>query len=308
MPASHFPAEPTVADEQRGRGRVSLRYEDIAQDGRVALGAMPQAIGEAVWRALLSKHPANALMREQGVLPILSRLIILGGEGPCSVDQPLEASGCYEASSSVSASGEVERLYLNMWASLEGPRANTYDPQPSRAGELHRVGRVFGEHVFTRPFAPPAERKVLRLALPGLPELPDARYSPRAMLALLTPPSSAVPLDAEPTPVTAPCVFGLAHTDSNQHVNSLVYPRLFEEAVVRRLALRGVTRPALAREVEVLYRKPSFAGEQVRIVLRTFRDGARYLATGTFVSETALATPETLATAAPRCAVRMVLA
>ena len=308
MPATAFPAEPEFPKEQRGRGRVALRYEDVAQDGRMMLGAAPQALGEAVWRAILRKHPSSALMREQGVLPILSRLVVVGGDGPCSVDETLDAIGSYETAASLGATGEVERLHLNMWARLEGPRASTFDPQPARAGERQLVGRVFGEHVFTRPFAPPSERKVVRLALPGLPEVPEARYVPRTVLEVLTAPPSATPLDGEPTPDGVPFVFGVAHTDSNQHVNSLVYPRLFEEAAVRRLALNGVVRPVLAREAELLYRKPSFAGEQVRIVLRTFRDGTRYLATGTFVPESALATAESLAAARPLCAVRMVLA
>lgn len=308
MPATAFPAEPDVSEEQRGRGRVALRYEDVAQDGRLMLGAAPQALGEAVWRATLRKHPSSALMREQGVLPILSRLVIVGGDGPCSVDEPLDALGCYDTAASLGASGEVERLHLNMWARLEGPRASTFDPQPARAREHQLVSRVFGEHVFTRPFAPPSERKVVRLALPGLPAVPEARYVPRTVLEVLAAPPSATPLDAELTRDGVPFVFGVAHTDSNQHVNSLVYPRLFEEAAVRRLALNGVARPVLARQVELLYRKPSFAGEQVRIVLRTFRDGARYLATGTFVPESALATAESRAAARPLCAVRMILA
>jgi hypothetical protein len=308
MPATNFPAEPNVSDDQRGAGVVALRYEDVAQDGRVAIGAIPQAIGAAVWRAVLARHPAHALMRERGVLPILTRLVVLGGDGSCSVDEPLDATGCYEPAASVDTRGEVDRLYLNMWASLEGPRARTFDAAPRGNRERHVVGRVFGEHVFTRPFGPPAERKITRLTLPGLPEVPEPRYAPRPLHAVLTPPPNTTALDAEPLADSVPLVLGLAHTDSNQHVNSLVYPRLFEEAVLRRLSQHGVTRPLLAREVELLYRKPSFAGEAVRVVLRTFRDGARYFATGTFLAEGDLLSPESLAAARPRCAVRMLLA
>ena len=61
----------------------------------------------------------------------------------------------------------------------------------------------------------------------------------------------------DPTPLP----LGLAHTDANQHVNSLVYPRLFEEAVLRRLATLGKPTALLTRRAEVAFRKPAFAGE-----------------------------------------------
>jgi acyl-CoA thioesterase FadM len=62
----------------------------------------------------------------------------------------------------------------------------------------------------------------------------------------------------------------MLHTDSNQHVNSLVYPRLFEEAVVRALTDRaGVPDPGslLARSIELRYRKPFFTGERAAIAI-----------------------------------------
>ena len=60
-------------------------------------------------------------------------------------------------------------------------------------------------------------------------------------------------------------VFGLVHTDSNQHVNSLVYMRLFEEAVLRRFAALGLPEPVLARRLEIAYRKPCFAGDRMHV-------------------------------------------
>jgi len=302
-----MPPEPDAPDAPRGTGRISLRYEDIAQDGRVALLAMPQALGESVWRAMLRQHPADAAMRAEGILPILSRLVVVGEDGPCSVDRALDAAGTYEPACGLAADGSVERLYLNMWARLDGPRARTFDPQPPHAGERQRVGRVFGEHVFTRPFAPPDARKVTSLALPGLPSRPERVYAPRPLAALLEPPVDADPLDAAPAADPLPIAFSLSHTDSNQHVNSLVYPRLFEDAATRRLARHGVTRPVLARAVELLYRKPFFAGEQARIVLRVVRREAEFLAMGAFYAADAFVGDTPRADARPHCAVRMLL-
>lgn len=70
------------------------------------------------------------------------------------------------------------------------------------------------------------------------------------------------------TPEPTPLVFGVVHTDSNQHVNSLVYLRLFEEAVLRSLPAK--TGPVLARRLEIAYRKPCFAGDRMRIHTKTF--------------------------------------
>src|SRR5258708_31906958 len=39
------------------------------------------------------------------------------------------------------------------------------------------VGRIFAEHVLSRPFSPPAERKVTRLDAPGVPEIPEDERS-----------------------------------------------------------------------------------------------------------------------------------
>jgi hypothetical protein len=307
MPATWIPAEPETADAPRGSGRISLRYEDVAQDGRAALVALPQALGESVWRAMLRNHPADAVMRAEGILPILSRLVIVGEDGPCSVDRPLEATGTFEPACGLGPDGEVERLYLNMWARVEGPRARTFDPQPERAGERQLVGCVFGEHVFTRPFSPPAARKVTTLTLPGLPARPERVYAARSLAALLDAPADATPLDAASDTDELAITFSLSHTDSNQHVNSLVYPRLFEDAATRRLAQRGVARPVLARAVELLYRKPFFAGERARIVLRVFRGEGHFHAIGAFYADDALRDGRPAANARPHCVVRMLL-
>jgi hypothetical protein len=307
MSVTWIPPEPDAADAPRGTGRIALRYEDVAQDGRVALAAMPQALGESVWRAMLRKHPADATMRAEGILPILSRLVIVGEDGPCSVDRPLDAAGTFEPACGLGPDGAVERLYLNMWARIEGPRARTFDPQPERAGERQIVGRVFGEHVFTRPFAPPAERKVTSLALPGLPARPERVYEARTLGALLEAPPDTTPLEPGPLADALPIAFSLSHTDSNQHVNSLVYPRLFEDAATRRLVQHGVTRPVLARAVELLYRKPFFAGEQARIVVRIFRGERHFLAVGAFYADASMRDGRPAPDARPHCVVRMLL-
>ena len=93
--------------------------------------------------------------------------------------------------------------------------------------------------------------------------------------------------------------FGLAHTDSNQHVNSLVYPRLFEDAALRRFAALGKLKPpVLARHVEAAFRKPCFAGERYVIALQAFTIAGKLGAVGAFLSDGSV-------TARPHCCVRM---
>src|SRR5436853_197925 len=136
-----YPDEPALPSSHRAEGSAALRYEDVAQDGRILLDALPTGLGVTVWEKLLSKHP-------------LARV----------------AKGL---------------------------------PEPD-----------------------------------GLPKVPERPYAWRAPECLLDEPAHATPLEPEPR-ADAPVVFGIGHTDSNQHVNSLVYLRRFEEGVLRRLAELG---------------------------------------------------------------------
>ena len=297
MSLSWIPPEPSVPDDHRARDRVHLRYEDVSQDGRLVIEALPHALG-AVWRRLAQTRTVHF---GEGVVPILSRVVVEGGGGPVSVNAIAEAEGFYHVAHTVGPDGAVERLILAMWATVLAPLGRTHPPVPADAGRPLIAGRVFAEHVFTRPFAPPAARKVRALDLgDGAPFVPEARYvfrDPEAAAAL---PEGAVALDAEPVLDDAPTVFGLDHTDSNQHVNSLVYPRLFIEAALRRAhALGRATPPGLARGMEIAFRKPCFAGEQGRIAARAFvLDGRLGVAGGLSASGDAVG-------ARPRCAARL---
>jgi hypothetical protein len=265
---SCIPQEPDVPPPQRAQGKLTLRYEDVTQDGRVALTALPFSLG-VVWREIGQRAFAREL-QDAGIVPLLSRLCIAGGPGTVSVMEPLEARGSLQLAHAVGPTGEVDRILLLMWTTVTGRRGRTHGPPPDDAGETVEVGRVFAEHVFTRPFAPPDRRKVLRLGAAGLPDVPPARWQWHPPSTLLELPSGATALDAAPTPDDTAVVFGLDHTDSNQHVNSLVYPRLLVEATLRRLAAHGERRLLLARQVELAYRKPSFAGDTVRFAVRAF--------------------------------------
>jgi hypothetical protein len=280
-----FPDEPALPESQLTTGASSLRYEDVSQDGRLMLLALPHAIGEVIWHKLLLHHPVTRAAHA-GIIPILTRFVVEAGDGTLSVRWPLTATGGYQLAHTVGADGQPRHLMLNMWANVTGKLGRTNAPAPAGAGEPVHVGRAFAEHVFTRLFAPPAERRITRFEMEGLPPLPPDRWTWRGHEDVLVLPAGARPLD-DLVVDEAPIAFGLNHTDSNQHVNSLVYPRLFQDAALRRLAAHGQSTRLLARRLEIAYRKPCFAGQAAQIVLRTWVDGDRVGAVGAFISKDA---------------------
>ena len=300
-----FPPAPDVPADHRAAARIPLRYEDITQDGRLAMEALAPALGEVVWRQLLIPGPHVPAMARAGIIPILSRMVIEGSGGPFSTQHPIDATGLYQLAHAVDAKGDVTQLQVNMWVEATLPIGRNFGPKPDRAGEPMRAGRLYGEHVLTRLFAPPEQRKVLSLAdIAGLPALPGVAVPASSAASILALPEGATPLDEwmRLDPMLIP--FSLAHTDSNQHVNSLVYPRMFEDAAVRRFFDHGRHRPPqLARFVEATFRKPCFAGERYGIVLQAFTLGEKLGAVGAFVSEADAAKP--FAETKPHCYLRM---
>jgi hypothetical protein len=211
-----------------------------------------------VFRGLLSKLPALDSFRAKGILPILSRLVIMGDERSVSVVSPIRYRGSFRFAREAGG----ERLFVNMWVEASAPIGSTLGPDPPEDAPHVRIGRLFAEHVITRPFAPPGERKVTRLDAPGVPPVPEDEHTFESAEDLLEGLELTDGGDA---------AFGMMHTDSNQHVNSLVYPQLFEEAASRRLMedprVAG-GQQLLARAIELRFRRPFFAGDRARLALR----------------------------------------
>ncbi len=248
----------------------------------MSLELAPHALGETVWKRLLQHEPKAEALLKSGVIPILSRLRVEGMPGPFSVDGEVEARGTYVVADSVASDGQVDRVYLNMWGELAARHGHTYQPGSAEDGPRAVASRVFAVHVMTRLFAPPGQRRVTALPPESLLSAP-IRMEVEPAEALLRLPEGAVAIDdrlvLDPTPV----VFGVLHTDSNQHVNSLVYLRAFEEALLRRLHARGRSTVVLSRMVEIVYRKPCFAGQAVQIALQAFELDGKVGAVGVFL-------------------------
>lgn len=279
---SYFPAPPTPEDRPFANASMPLRWEDVAQDGRIMLTALAPAIGWTIWNGLLRDEPGVVESGRQGLVAILSRITADGTDEPIKVIAPVHARGTYELMHSVDATGEVDRLFLNAWVDVRGRRGRMYPPE---TGPEVPAGKIFVEHTFTRLFGPPELRRVKKLEIPGLPAVPPARYPAPGFATAMEVPAGATALDETYVPDATMTCFGLEHTDSNQHVNSLVYPRLFAEAALRRLDAMGKSRVVLVRSLDIAYRKPSFAGDRVQVHLRMFEASGRIGAAGFLAAE-----------------------
>lgn len=263
---------PSVPTDQIGHGDTRIRYEDVAQDGRLSLGGVWSPIGRVLWTQM---DIARAFERQgrKGVRNVLARVIVDTDEEAISVHGPAHSEVRYRLSHTVDDAGQVNRLLFETWLHTSAVRGTPGHPgaPPAADAPRVRVARAWGQHVFTRPAAPPGQHRVLELDDPVLPRVPPTRADWHAPAGVLELPAGAEWLDAAPRADAAPIVFGLVHTDGNQHVNFLAYPRLVEDAALRRFAELGERAPLLARRAEVGYRKPCFAGDRMRVVMQAFR-------------------------------------
>lgn len=268
---------PDLGPEAKARATIRLRYEDVMQDGTLQVSVLSAGLGASVWQHLLVDE-ASRQMRESGEIPILSRLLLGAGEGPISVAAPLEIEGSYRLSHGCLPSGEVERIYVEMWAEARAPRGHTFGPTPEPGTDMITCGRLYAEHVVTRLFAPKGERKVRRLDHPNLPPVPGPQIPIVPARATFALPEGAVALAPE---TSREIVLGIGHSDSNQHVSSLAYLRLAEDAALIALRAHASNAAPLAIEsAELAYGKPSFGGEALAIVTRPFEltiDGKKRL-------------------------------
>ncbi len=259
------PSIPDVPEAQRSAASYPLRWEDLTQDGRLRLPGLVASIGPTIWHKMLAQDPTQAALIADGVRSVFTRLALDAGDARFSLGERVATDGAYQLAHERGADGAVRRLYLNVWTSIRAASG--------------RAPRLFGEHVLTRLLAPPDARRVTELPGGGVPE---TAYRAPAFDTLLAVPGGSVWLEPAILPDPTNVVFGLVHTDVNQHVNSMVYASVFEDAVLRRLAALGRSTKVLGRTLVVGFRKPFFAGETARIALRLFEDGPISGAVGTF--------------------------
>jgi hypothetical protein len=286
---------PVFAPGQSATTKSYLRFEDVTQDGRLIPLALTAA-SAGLWREVLVDHKGARNALREGVLPILTRNTLITTGVQIRVDREIECRAGFELAHDRDANGEVTRLFMNVWAEVHGTAGKLTRGHNNAPGEKVLAGTLFAEHTFTRLLGPPDQRKVTALAVDGYPTIPDARYPMPAATTAQEALDGARWLDDLAPDMTDHC-FTLDQTDSNQHVNSLVYIRIFLDATNRRLAAAGQSPKLRSRAVDIAYRKPCFAGDRVRIQLRLFQHGEDLGAAGFVVG-----TDDK-----PRCYVRVLL-
>ncbi|HEY6562044.1 MAG TPA: hypothetical protein VI072_32475 [Polyangiaceae bacterium] len=264
-----IPDEPDVPSDQRGEAELGVRFEDICQDGRLRIDGVWPPMGRILWNDARMGRVWSGLGKH-GIRNVLARLVIHAEEVPISPRRRALSRVVYQLAHTVGDRGEVNRILLRNWLCTEAVPGGS----PAHATERRLIARAHGLHVFTRPNAPPGQHRILSLAGTELPEVPETRISMPQPADLLLAPPGATFLDPVPRPDTAPLMFGLSHTDLNQHVNFLAYPRCIEDAALRRFAELEPGRRLLARSLEISYSKPCFAGDSMRVVLQAFELGS----------------------------------
>src|SRR5829696_6578904 len=190
---------PAFPPDQAHTGEAQLRYEDVAQDGRLIPLGLPQSMS-ALWHHTLRPHPGQRNAIAKGVLPLMTRLTLESLEEAIRVDRPVESHAGFLLAHDREGAGEP-RIFLNVWTELHGAAGRVGARPP---GPPVLAGRLFAEHTFTRPFAPPDQRRVTRLDFEGYPEIPEARYAAPAGATAGEAPDGAGWLDAlAPDPAEA---------------------------------------------------------------------------------------------------------
>lgn len=279
LPGMYLPDMPESAHVFHAEEALPLRYDDVCQDGRLMLTGMPHAL-TSVWRACVRQFPLSGA-RSAGVIPILAQLWVRGTDARIHVGKPARSVGTGVFTHVKASDGSAQRILLDMRASIYGITGSVLGPQSE--GEEVLVGEVFARHVLTKLFAPPGQRRVRELDIEGMAPVPPTEvlwHSPESMMAV---PDEVSWLEPSAESAALQPLFGLQHTDSNQHVNSLAYPRLFEEAAQLRFSERELQGQTVAREVAVNFRRPFFAGQRSRVDLRAFENREGRGCVGAFI-------------------------
>jgi hypothetical protein len=185
---------PTFPAGQSTTATAHLRFEDVTQDGRMLPTSIPSSLAY-LWRDVLVPHRGSRNALAQGIFPILTRLTITSHEQPIRVDRPIDIRAGFE----LARDPATERIFMNIWTELRGAAGKM--SRSAAAGELALAGSLFAEHTFTRPLAPPDQRRVTRLGVDGYPDVPDTRYdAPSATTAQDLPAGASGSTSSPPIP------------------------------------------------------------------------------------------------------------
>jgi len=230
----------------------------------------------------LEKRVKLFRLREQGITPIMYYIDIQAAPTPISFGRPLTVD--YEIKLQRSGEGAERRLLLNFDSVVTGYRSvgvsGKLGYEPER-GPAVQVGRVQVLQVFTRPLAPPGERRVTEVPeeLRMLKVHPwEAPYPSEALLKEL--PEGYAEVESAP-PAQVNGVWGLPNTDINQHVTMMEYIMGLENLFSGLVFAAGLplARHRIARE-QLIFRRPFFPGDLYQLQGRLWRKGEKTMFQG----------------------------
>src|SRR5262245_45478398 len=100
-------------------GPFALRYDDVAQDGRITVHALPAALGAVTWPAI-GADPRVRELQADGVLPILVRMQVRATEARISPLPPLRGAGRWRVWTARATDGSVDRIGFTMEVEVYG--------------------------------------------------------------------------------------------------------------------------------------------------------------------------------------------
>ncbi len=255
-------------DSLSGSRSIPLTWAELDADYTLKLPALFHPCLDALTAVITDAFDLFGMGR-RGIAPITHYVELSATAAPLALGRALELRyriGLFRALLPAGRGGTPrERLLLDQRIALHGFRrsgsatALGFDDgkgAPVQAGGFRLV------QVFTRPFAPPAERQVLQV---------PAEFSTLRERPLPEPPPSLERLWAEPpglrdvTPqgvLPLARVWGRGHTDINHHVTVAEYLRLLETSGITLLHAAGL--PVAAHRtahMACLFRRPCYAGD-----------------------------------------------
>lgn len=273
-------------DQFEGGGQDRIAFEEIDLRYHLKMRAFVKLCMSPVFADLERRFRISA-MRDRGIVPIMFHLAFENTDIPIVFLSVARMTHQVRLCRSVTPRPEgppVERLLLDMHIQIHARRGSG---DPAKLGAVDgdtpevQVARMRGLQVLTRPVAPPSERQVTRVPeeLAQLREhLFEEPFPVPEHLAGIPPGFVAAPAGPFPHHDT---VWGLPNTDINQHVNVLEYIYGMENHFARRL--HGAGLPLAKHRIakaQLLFRKPFFPGDTVRIQGPLLVQGSRTLLIG----------------------------
>lgn len=230
-----------------------ILFEDLTERCALKLTSLLRVGGEVHYRLFERAVFDHSFRKATGLASIIYRMELEATDTPLVLGSPATVYASVEPGHS--GSDDRTRIISRGTVLIFGRSLESREPVPAAKAEIH--------HVFTRPFAPPAERRVTRLD----PRLGFNRSLPEREIEFIDPdtlldaPEGFDRLDEEDGE-REPHYWPYSNTDPNQHVHAMDYVGFAMTYATDRLARceRAPTRYFFNR-ARIVYRRPFFTGD-----------------------------------------------